>query len=313
MAVAVFAYLISQTNLQKMVQYARSADLIWVAGAFAIVLSIYFGRAVSFCVLCAARASLPVVRLFKINLVSAFFSTFLPTQVGGDVVKGVYLVPYFQGVDQTYASLVVHRVIGGIGTLLVSGVALAFWRLPHPQALQLIAVACIALGIITYMSVSAVTPIERQLVRLSSASNRVVRWSAKLLYSVSQFRHERARLLVALGMSMIDTLQGVLVYAMLAIAVQCPMTVLDLVLAGSISQLSVLLALTPAGIGVTEGAFVAMCMVLGVSKEPAIVISLLMRLQLTAAALIGGCVYMSMPLGPRSKRESLDSVQAEHY
>src|SRR5690606_10761372 len=82
-------------------------------------------------VLTAPFAKIPHRKLFAFTLIGRFFSLFLPSSIGGDVIKGIYLFPYFERRSQAFAAIVMQRGVGGLSTLLIALVA-GYVYLPEP-------------------------------------------------------------------------------------------------------------------------------------------------------------------------------------
>jgi uncharacterized membrane protein YbhN (UPF0104 family) len=138
--------------------------------------------------------------------------------------------------------------------------------------------------------------------RLESARGHrsgVVRLPAKLLLNVGSFSDHPARVAGSLFLSAVDTLQGVLVYWCAAEAVQLHLTISQALLAGAVAQLSVFVAFTPAGIGITESAFVAGCIWAGSADSRATSAALLVRIMILVVAIAGGALYMHSPIRRR--------------
>jgi len=91
---------------------------------------------------------MPVMDVFRVNLIGSFFSSFLPTSIGGDIVKAVYVSKESKKNMQAYTSIFIDRFLGMFTIFLIataaifvvedtSGLHLA-WLLPALTALSLI-------------------------------------------------------------------------------------------------------------------------------------------------------------------------------
>lgn len=68
----------------------------------------------------------PFVRLTRVTLISTFFSMFLPSSIGGDVVKMMLLAPDTARREAAISSVVIDRVVGMAVTIIVGIVAVLF-------------------------------------------------------------------------------------------------------------------------------------------------------------------------------------------
>ena len=86
--------------------------------------------------------------LWRLGLVyfeGAFFNLFLPTLIGGDIVRGYFIYKMTRGHDASIASILVDRLCGSAALILiaVTALALAYGTLNDPQ---------VAFGILTVVA-----------------------------------------------------------------------------------------------------------------------------------------------------------------
>lgn len=92
------------------------------------------------CLLKAEGIQLPFRRLLLIYFEGAFCNLFLPTLIGGDVVRGYFIYKATRGHDASIASILVDR-LSGFATLMfiaVASLALTYGKLNDPQVTLLI-------------------------------------------------------------------------------------------------------------------------------------------------------------------------------
>src|SRR3990172_7839774 len=65
-------------------------------------------------------------RLFSLYMIGAFFSSFLPGVIGGDVVKAYYLNKDAKKISLTLASIFMDRYLGYVSLMLIGIVAFPF-------------------------------------------------------------------------------------------------------------------------------------------------------------------------------------------
>lgn len=146
-SLALLAYLFSTTDLRALVRRVRTGDLLLLAVAvvfYAAMLGLATWR---WRVLLAAQGyPAPLRRLTASYLVATFFNNFLPSNVGGDVIRvrdGSRLT------GSTTASLAIVAIDRVLGLLALYVLALGAWLLATPdvRALPGAAPALAALGI----------------------------------------------------------------------------------------------------------------------------------------------------------------------
>jgi hypothetical protein len=90
---------------------------------------------------------LPIERTFVLNMVGAFYNTFMPGSTGGDVLKAYYVALQTHHRTRAVMSVVVDRVIGLLALIILGGAMAGYaawrWRI-HQTA----GVALFSLGIV---------------------------------------------------------------------------------------------------------------------------------------------------------------------
>ena len=64
--------------------------------------------------------------VLRVNLLGCFFSTFLPTSIGGDIVKAFYIAKESKRTMQSYTSVFIDRFLGMFTIFLIALAALIF-------------------------------------------------------------------------------------------------------------------------------------------------------------------------------------------
>jgi uncharacterized membrane protein YbhN (UPF0104 family) len=110
-------------------------------------------------------------RTFVLNMVGAFYNTFMPGSTGGDVLKAYYASKHTNHRMRAVLSVIIDRVIGLLALIILGGVmaSIQYWRSPTPddpatRACRRVAIGSglILLGVVGGMMVFF-TPILRRL------------------------------------------------------------------------------------------------------------------------------------------------------
>ena len=110
-------------------------------------------------------------RTFVLNMVGAFYNTFMPGSTGGDVLKAYYASKHTNHRTRAVLSVIIDRVIGLLALIILGGVmaSIQYWRSPTPddpatRACRRVAIGSglILLGVVGGMMVFF-TPILRRL------------------------------------------------------------------------------------------------------------------------------------------------------
>jgi uncharacterized protein (TIRG00374 family) len=117
-------------------------DWQWLFLAFALFGPPVFLMAVRWQILLLATGvDIPFFMLVRLHFLGFFFNTFMPGGVGGDVIKTVYLVRQSSQKAEAATMVVIDRVVGLFGLLIMAGVVvLVQYRMLHSLALPIGAV-----------------------------------------------------------------------------------------------------------------------------------------------------------------------------
>ena len=238
-------------------------------------------------------------QLVRINLVGVFYSIVLPGQVAGDAVKAYRLGAGRADAEQIAASVVVDKVNGMIGLLLLGILGAFLSRLRFPGSLLASFAATLAVGLVGLYSIHL--PFLRR--AIESAIGFVARrwiWAKPFTDRVALFIAASSRYLARPGLMVASVLLGML-YQLLCITViliVAPSFGIDIRLAEwlwifAVVTLAVLLPLSVGGLGIREGAFVAVLGLMQVPSANALALSLTIFASQLAAALLGGFIEMA--------------------
>jgi uncharacterized protein (TIRG00374 family) len=95
-----------------------------------------------------------LMRTFTLNMVGAFYNTFMPGSTGGDVLKALYVSR--QTPLRTFAvmSVFIDRIIGLLALIIIGGIAAATqWRMPQCRHIAIVSFAIVlgtALGLLVF-------------------------------------------------------------------------------------------------------------------------------------------------------------------
>lgn len=266
----------------------------WLACVFLLMLSAYAARCLVHQRIAAVDGHVPLWRLFLATMVGNFFSNLLPAQIGGDIVRGVYLFEYFPSRSRTYASLIVLRTLGGIGSLIVA-LASAAWLVP-PTRIAVVAIACALTAGAWWFFRLALRPMTAKDLVEHGLTGRLRGIARRLVHAVLSYRRHKAMLGGALAASCGITLISVAMYLVAAQALGVSMNWRQALFTGSATQLSALVPGTPGGLGIGEGTFVIAAKEMGVAAGQALAVSLLIRGVAIIISLLGGLLYLLFPV-----------------
>ncbi|MFN8495204.1 MAG: lysylphosphatidylglycerol synthase transmembrane domain-containing protein [Caldilineaceae bacterium] len=251
------------------------------------------------------------LRLLAYQWVAEFFNNFLPAQVGGDVMRGYALATDTHRAADAAASVLIDRFIGLLVFMLAAALAstsMLLWGRPDGSRFTgdaLVSMRFIFLGsvgislVLLVMLIALLSRRLKQLVeRLLSylpLANRLVPIWQKLAAAFNAYRYQyRALLLTAIGSVLIVVLTSINIWLISrAIAHNWNVTLVDVLAINPIIVLvGLLVPLSPGGLGVRQGAFLATFALIGASGELGLAVGLLQQFIGYLVSLPGGLLWM---------------------
>ena len=244
-----------------------------------------------------------VLHLFRLYLVGYFVNLLMPSSLGGDVVRSLYVG---KGVDKVKAvsATLLERYTGFIAMVLMSLVAV-WWA---PQVTGQIRLLTVIVGAaafcLTLALLSGRFAQTSKLLKLPErVHGKVVRLEEGLQWGLS----DKGLLLRAGGLSILFHLLTIVNTAVVGHAVgweEIPWG--DLFVVVPLILLIGAVPVSPQGLGIQEGAFVFFLSGVGASSGQAMAIALVLRAKSYLLAAVGGLLWFGL------SRSVSDSSKADH-
>lgn len=224
--------------------------------------------------------------LLRLNFIGSFYSTLLPGQIAGEVVKAYKLGRGRPDAGEIAASVIIDRVTGFIGLLIIALVGLVL----SPAAVDrsvLWAFGVFAVVLITGLFCLNLSPWFRL---LHNSAGLLGKFSGSVRQSLEASRRYANRFGLLLLASMLGAcfqLTAVLMNFRFARELGIGVSFADWCWIFGIVSVVTMLPLTIAGLGLREGSFVGVLGLFKVSPEKAIAVSLAMFGLMLVGAAIG--------------------------
>lgn len=292
---ALLALLVSRVGVDLLVFQLAQIDLRYLVLAFVmqsggIVLSALKWRRF----LSAELGPLPLGALVRFYLIGSFFNNFLPSSVGGDVVRAWQTARAYGARGAVVRSILLERLTGVASILALCLVSAAVLLLTHPvvraAARELPLAWAGAVALLAGLTVVAgrrwwyprAGARWRELVALPGGLRTPRLWTATMLISFA----------FQINVALIVWLVGR--------ALHLPLALWPVLLCMPIISLLGLLPFTINGFGVRESSFVVLFGLFGVSAASALVWSLMVYLVVAVTSLAGGALYALQPAASRA-------------
>jgi uncharacterized protein (TIRG00374 family) len=256
--------------------------------------------------LAAAGVTVPFGSVIRQYFVGIFVNNFLPSTAGGDVAK-VYYLGRNHGYRMVTASVAIDRLLGvGLLAMLASG---ALWaspvRSPLLTAAGVASVGAAALAITLLIVISVGT--GGLPARVTWLGERAVKFAGRLqrlrLDMAAPLR--RPWIIVQAAVVVIGYAVLVTVIYMRFVAIQGAAVPSFLAMFAAVTATTVLsnVPISLNGLGLREQLHVSLFAPLGVSREVAVAISLLLYAHLLIASMIGLAFWLQAPIVPSDVTE----------
>jgi uncharacterized protein (TIRG00374 family) len=298
-SVILIAYLLSRVGLANVVEVLRSASTNYVY--LLVALAMYFGAitlgSVKWQILLRAQSiQVPLSSLLSFTFVGLFFGNFLPTNVGGDFVRGYDLARHTRLPAETAVSVVVDRMLGLIAFVFVAAVMalLVVYSAGQADLWQVAAAASLVLLVLCgVFALMLSNRLRRQVSRLfdipllSSLSPLYDRLSNAL----SAYRRRYTALALVFCISIVILTIGSVVNYLISLALGGGISFLHIFLFTPLITFVLLIPLSVGGIGLNQSAYVFFFNLVGVPEDKSLAMSLIMQAIIIVSSLPGGVLW----------------------
>jgi uncharacterized protein (TIRG00374 family) len=298
-SLGLIAYLLNRVGLNQVVEAMRAASTNYLY--LLIALALYFGAITVGCVkwqilLKAQEIDVPLSNLLSYTFVGLFFGNFLPTNVGGDLVRGYDLARHTLLPAETAISVLVDRLVGLIAFVFVAVVmALLVVYSAGQAALWEVAVAAtiVFLALCGGFAVILSGRLRARLGRLfnSALLSRLAPLYDRLSAALSAYRRSYAALAKAFLISILVLTIGSVVNYLIALSLGGGISALHIFLFTPLITFVLLIPISIGGIGLNQSAYVFFFNLVGVPEEKSLSISLIMQAIIILASLPGGILW----------------------
>lgn len=296
--VLMMVWVISTVGVAELVAEIRSANPLWA------VLALVWGQIASMAGVFKVRGLLraqgyrvPSFFLLKLYYVGLFFNHFLPSNVGGDVVRTYEIGKVTTDPATSLAAVFVERLTGFIVLVIFSAFALISHVVVAQNALLMLALVAVVAGLIMIVWLAADRRLLRLIERFTPAPlHKYLAKFGKFQTALHRYKDQPKALMAAFGWSLAFN-SGAIVYAWLAaLAFHEPISVLDMATVIPLTMIVAAIPLSFNGIGLQEWAFVLLFPMIGLPASVGLSATILIRLITFLSALVGGLFYLQMNL-----------------
>lgn len=293
-SLGLMAVILQMVDLGTMKDVFRRADWLMLFAGFAIFIAAQIMRAIRWHILVACHApDVPMKSTINALFVGLFFNMFLPAELGGDVVRGIWLDKKVGSRSATFASVLADRVMGMLTMASMGLLALVMGATAMSRtALLMVLGLCIVLLLFT--AIVASKRIADFFINLPIIPRRfdLAARLQRFTEAIRLYRSKHRAIAWSIVWSFFFQGAVYISYYTLAIALgfHCPLWSFFVFI-----PLITIMTMVPAslnGIGAREVGYALFFAQVGLSREHAVSLSLASYAFLVAISLLGGLVYL---------------------
>ena len=241
--------------------------------------------------------------LIRLYWVATFFQNFLPTSVGGDVVR-ITVLRNTKRLAQVTASILIERLTGFITLLALSFLVFLlrpnYFNLGDQEVIIWLILASLLLFIFALLlyGQKIIKVFKCSIFRKQKMIKSILSKFEKVLVSVGIYRKEKITIIYAFIVSLFFYLSLIVFQYLAFFSLGIEVPFIEVFLLAPLIPLISILPISLNGIGIAEGAFVILYTQLGISPEQALAVALLRRILLLVFSLVGGIFILSGRVSP---------------
>lgn len=301
-SIALLAYLLSTTDLDALQRRVRAGDTLLLASAMALYAAILAISTWRWRVLLEAQGyTIPLAHLSGSYLVATFFNNFLPSNIGGDVVR-VRDSSRLTGSTTTSLAVVAIDRILGLGALYVLALGAFIMGGPSVRGLAGARSVLVVLGLVfTFLAYVFFRPgIARRVVSASGLAR--LPWALKRFETVQSAVHVYRSQVHAVWLAFLGSvaLQAIVVYYYFTVAraLRIPLPLSACFLMVPLCTLVQTVPISFNGWGIRESVFILYFHQVGLGKDSALAFSLVGAGLIVLMSLSGAIVWTARETTP---------------
>ena len=290
-----FGWILRSIDPGSIREIFRSASVPWLLAAVALFSVSQTGCITRWKVLVPPHRLLTWLFLANSYFVANLFNLFLPTTVGGDVVRGYDLIKATGEWKTSLASILMDRLIGFLGFLLFALGAWVFFPPAREDPLIRTAFAGFCgLVAVTFSVLGSRRVLQGMLMPFGKIGlGQLQSHAAQFQEALRGYLSRPKQLAAAFGMTFLAQVAAILMYSAICRALHLPVPLIYLVLVIPIIITIAQIPISLNGLGIREGATVLFLGRIGVTAEQSVSLSLLGGLLIPLLpALLGAVLFL---------------------
>jgi uncharacterized protein (TIRG00374 family) len=242
----------------------------------------------------ATKIYLPFKRVIISSAGGTFFNLFLPSSIGGDLVRSIDLSLYTRKPREVVATVLLDRISGYVGLVIVAITAVFFgYRFIQDKSV-LISLAIITLVLVAILLVLFNRFFYSKVNQLlhSPRAGKILTYIKDVHEQMHIFRQQTAIIVSNILISLLVQIIGPITFYTLALSIGIKISIAYFFIFVPIIGAITMLPISIGGLGLRDAMTIFFFAKLGISKDLAFAMSLLSFLIILIYGVIGGFIYV---------------------
>ncbi len=228
-------------------------------------------------------------RLYALYLMGYFVNLLVPSYIGGDVLRSMYIGKKI-GQHEAFSATILERYTGMVAMVILAIVAI--FVVPSITFQMRIVIICLGLGLV-FLTLVAVSPRLSVFLTKIPAGKIIIPHAKKIQDALQLATKNRKLIFHSLTLSFLFHLVAVLNVVACGYAVGwIDSPILSLIAVLPVILLIGSVPLTPSGLGIQEGAYFFFLQTLGATRPEALGVALILRAKGYVLAVIGWIIWL---------------------
>lgn len=292
---SLLAFIFWQADWAGVAEVMRGISLFWISILLLLSFVLIFVSCLKWQLFLKVQGNaVSVWRLMALYFIGYFFNNFAPSNVGGDVARGLLLGNRIESQSRAFSTVFLERFTG---LLALIGMALVSTLL-RPELLAQPALLLVLLGMAALFAGFTILLISARAQALTLKlvdrlpGKPVVRKLRTLIVSVYEFRRHPRVLWLSMGYSLLFHALTVVNTQAACLALGLEADLLTLAVVVPVVLIIAIVPLSVNALGIMEGAFVVFLAYAGLDAAEALSVALVLRVKGFALGLLGGLLFL---------------------
>jgi uncharacterized protein (TIRG00374 family) len=242
----------------------------------------------------AANIHLPLSRVIISAAGGFFFSLFLPSTIGGDLVRSIDLAVHTKKTHEVVATVLLDRLSGYVGLVIVALLAVLLgWDFVRDNPTVLLSVVIIAAILVVALLILFNSFLYSKINKLlhSSQAGKIREFIKDLHQEMHIFRHHTGIVISNIMISVLIQIVGPVTFCIIALSLGIKISIFYFFVFIPIIGAITLLPISLGGLGLRDATTIFFFAKAGVGKDLAFAMSLVSFFFIMILGVIGGIIY----------------------